>query len=100
MPPNTSVPLIFQLLPFAFMFGVFYFLIIKPQKQKQKEHQLMVDGLKKNDEIVTSGGIHGTIVNVKDKTFVIRVDETAKIEIDKAAVAYVEKQRSENSQGK
>ena len=51
----------------------------------------MVDDLKRNDEIVTSGGIHGTIVNIKDKTITIRVDDNVKIEIDRSAVARVEK---------
>ena len=46
----------------------------------------------KNDEIVTTGGIHGTIVNVKDKTLVIRIDENVKMEIEKNCVAYVKKQ--------
>ncbi len=53
----------------------------------------MIDSLKKNDEIVTSGGIHGTIVNVKDKTFVVRIDENTKIELDKVSIAYTKKVR-------
>lgn len=80
-------------IPLIFVFAVFYFLIIRPQKKKQKEHEEMVKNLKKNDEVVTSGGIHGTIVNVKDKTFVLRVDENAKMEIDKISVGYVKKVR-------
>ena len=82
-----------QMVPLIFLFVVFYFLILRPQQKKQKEHQELVNNLKKNDEIVTAGGIHGTIVNVKDKTFVVRVDENAKIEIDKTAVSHVEKVR-------
>jgi preprotein translocase subunit YajC len=53
----------------------------------------MVSNLKKNDEIVTSGGIYGTIVNVKEKTFVVRIDENAKIEIEKNSVAHTRKTR-------
>lgn len=87
---NTIV----QLFPLLFIFGVFYFLIIRPQMKKQKEHAAMINGLKKNDEVVISGGIHGTIINIKEKTFVVRVDENAKIEVDKASVSYVEKQRA------
>ena len=82
-----------NLVPLLFIFFIFYFLIIRPQQKKQKEHGRMVSGLKKNDEVVTSGGIHGTIVNVKDKTFVVRVDENAKIELDKASIAYAKKVR-------
>ena len=92
MQPNPNAG-IFNFIPLIFIFLVFYFLIIRPQQKKQKEHQKMVDNLKKNDEVVTSGGIHGVIVNVKEKTFVLRVDENARIEIDKNAVAYVKIQR-------
>jgi len=84
---------IMNLVPLIFIFVIFYFFLIRPQQKKQKEHQQMVGNLKKNDEVVTSGGIHGTIVNVKDKTFVVRIDENAKIEIDKNSIAYVEKAR-------
>jgi preprotein translocase subunit YajC len=51
----------------------------------------MINNLKKNDEIVTGGGIHGTIVNIKEKTVVVRIDDNVKIEIDRTAVARVEK---------
>lgn len=84
---------ILNFIPLIFIFIVFYFLIIRPQQKKQKEHQKMVAGLKKNDEIVTTGGVYGTIVNIKEKTFVIRVDENAKIEVEKNSIAYVRKTR-------
>ena len=73
-------------IPLILIFVIFYFLLIRPQKQQQKQHQQMISNLKKNDEIVTTGGIHGTIVNVKEKTFVLRVDDNARMEIDKHAV--------------
>jgi len=88
--PNAGI---FNFIPLIFIFIVFYFLIIRPQQKKQKEHQGMVASLKKNDEIVTTGGIFGTIVNVKEKTFVVRVDENAKIEIEKNSIAHVRKAR-------
>ncbi|MEI6631994.1 MAG: preprotein translocase subunit YajC [bacterium] len=80
-----------NLLPLVFIFGIFYFLIIRPQKSKEKEHQKMLSALAKNDEVVTTGGIHGTIVNVKDKTVVVRVDENVKLEIEKNCVGYIKK---------
>jgi preprotein translocase subunit YajC len=92
MQPTPGSP-IQALIPFIFIFVVFYFLLIRPQQKKQKEHQAMIANLKKNDEIVTTGGIHGTIVNIKEKTFVVRIDENAKIEIDKPSVAYAKKVR-------
>jgi preprotein translocase subunit YajC len=54
----------------------------------------MVKGLAKNDEVVTSGGIHGTIVNVKETSVVLRIDDNAKMEVDKFAVSYMIKKKS------
>ena len=88
--PNAGI---LNFIPLIFIFIVFYFLIIRPQQKKQKEHQAMVTNVKKNDEIVTTGGLYGTIVNIKEKTFVVRIDESAKIEIEKNSVAYVRKVR-------
>ncbi|MEM7817177.1 MAG: preprotein translocase subunit YajC [Candidatus Aenigmatarchaeota archaeon] len=92
-------PIIYQFLLILPIFVIFYLVFLRPQIRQQKKHQEMINNLKKNDEIVTIGGIHGTIVNVKDKTFVIRVDDNVKIEIDKSAIAYVKKYR-ENDQTK
>jgi preprotein translocase subunit YajC len=92
MQPNSNTGIL-GLAPFIFIFIVFYFLIIRPQSKKQKQHQAMIGKLKKNDEVVTGGGIHGTIVNVKDTTFVLRIDENAKIEIDRGSVSYLKKAR-------
>ena len=87
--------------PFAhlfFMFGIiaiFYFLIWRPQQQKQKDHDKKVSELKKNDDIITNGGIHGTIVNIKDKTFVVRIADNVKIEISRSAVAGIKKKQGD-----
>jgi preprotein translocase subunit YajC len=90
MPQVASNPLL-QLIPFLFIFVIFYFLVIKPQKDKARQHQKTIDALKKNDEIVTIGGIHATVLNVKEKTLVVRIDDNTKIEIDKSAVGRLEK---------
>jgi preprotein translocase subunit YajC len=58
----------------------------------------MISALKKNDEIITTGGIHATIVNVKEKTYVIRVDDNTRIEISKTAVAGLKRKPEENKQ--
>ena len=80
-----------QLFPFILMFAILYFLIIRPQRKKQRDHQTMLGNLKINDIVVTNGGIIGKIVNIKkDKNIiVIRVDETTKtkVELQKGAVA-------------
>ncbi len=90
MQPNQPSPII-SFIPIILIFIIFYFLLIKPQQKIKKEHEKMIANLKKNDEVVTTGGIHGTIVNVKDTTLVLKVDENVKIEIDKSAVAYLKK---------
>ena len=80
-----------QLFPLALIFIIFYFLLIRPQKQKEKEHQKMLAGINKNDEIVTLGGIHATVVNVKEKTLILRIDENVKMEVEKSSIAYIKK---------
>lgn len=95
MNPGTgSAPgIVANLLPLAFIFVIFYFLLIRPQQKKQKEYQKMLSELKKNDEIVTNGGIHGTILNIKEDTITLKIDDNVKIEINKNAVGYVKKSR-------
>jgi preprotein translocase subunit YajC len=89
MPESTAVNPLVQLFPLALIFVIFYFLLIRPQKQKEKEHQKMLGAIAKNDEVVTLSGIHGTIVNVKEKTVILRIDEDVKMEIEKSSVAYI-----------
>jgi preprotein translocase subunit YajC len=91
MQPQTANPLM-NFVPLILIFVIFYFMLIRPQRQKEKEHQKMLGAVAKNDEVVTSSGIHGTIVNVKDKTVILRVDENVKIEVEKNCIAYVKKQ--------
>jgi len=78
-----------SLLPFALMFLVLYMLILRPQMKKQKDQQRLIDELEKKDAIVTSGGIHGVIENIKDDILVVKVAENVKIEISRAAVSKV-----------
>ncbi|MCX5680038.1 MAG: preprotein translocase subunit YajC [Candidatus Omnitrophica bacterium] len=75
-----------NLMPVVLIFIVFYFLLIRPQKKTQDEHKKMVAGLKKNDEVITAGGIHGTIMNVKDNTVTLKVDDNVKVEVQKSSV--------------
>lgn len=89
-PASTTSSMLGMFLPFALMIFVFYFLIIRPQSKKQKEHQKMLDALEINDRVVTSSGIIGIIVNIKNdkNSIVIRVDDTTgtRIEFQKSAV--------------
>ncbi len=76
-----------QFLPIILLFVGMWFLIIAPQRKRQKAHDKMLSELKTGDEIVTSGGIYGTITNVKDDRFVVRVADSTKIELGKNFVA-------------
>ncbi len=96
-PQASQVNPIVNLFPLIFIFIIFYFLLIRPQKAKDKEHQKMLQNLNKNDEVVTSGGIHGTVVNVKDKSVILRVDDNVKIEVEKNCIAYVKKLQDTSS---
>ena len=88
MPSQGPSPMI-NFLPIIFIFLIFYFLVIKPQKKQQAEHKAMIENLNKNDEVVTVGGVHGTIVNTKDKTFILRVADNLRMEVDKSAISYL-----------
>ena len=74
------------LMMFAAITLIFYFMIIRPQARRQKEHQKMLAELKKGDKVVTSSGIHGTIVDTEENAFIIRVADNVNLKFDKAAV--------------
>lgn len=78
-----------SLLPFVLMFVVLYLLILRPQMRKQKAQQRLIDELEKGDQIVTSGGIHGEIQNLRDDIIVLKIAENVKIEVSRAAVSRV-----------
>ncbi len=77
------------LLPFALVFVIFYFLLIRPQRTKQKKHQGMVEQLKAGDKIITSGGIHGTIMGVQEDKIELRIASNTKVDISKNAIAVI-----------
>ena len=64
-----------MMMPMILIFAIFYMLVFRPQKKEQQEKKKMRETLKKNDQAVTAGGIHGTVVLVKEKTVVLRVDD-------------------------
>ncbi len=77
------------LITFGLIILIFYFLIIRPQKKKDRETKAMLDAVKKGDKVVTIGGIHGTVVTVKESTVVVKVDDNARIEFTKGAISSV-----------
>ena len=86
-----------QFAPLLFIGVIFYFLLIRPQQKQRKQHQALVTSLKTGDKVVTSSGIHGIIANVKEGTFLVKVADNVKLEIDKAAVAAIEKSSADTA---
>lgn len=74
-------------LPLVLMLVVFYFLMIRPQQKRMKEHAAMVEALKKGDEVVTNGGLGGTVTKVGDAYMMMRVADNVEVSVQKAAVA-------------
>ena len=73
-------------LPFVFIFGIFYFLVILPQKKQKQQLQDLITQLKINDEVVTNGGIIGKIKEVRENSFIILSGEKSFLEVGKSAV--------------
>lgn len=78
-----------MVLTFVIWIAVFYFLLILPNKKKQKKHQEMVDSLKEGTEVITSGGIKGTVLSTAGEYVDIRVDKGVKLTIRKSAIAAI-----------
>lgn len=87
----TNNPQIVSLLYIVALFAILYFLMIRPQQQRQKKHQEMMKGLKVDDSVITVGGLLGTIVKVKENTFVLRVADNVRLEFLKSSISQVTK---------
>ena len=83
------------LLPLILIFGIFYFILIRPQQKKARKHQNMLSNLSKGDAVVTEGGIYGSVIGLKDNVVVLRIakvkDEDVKIEVSRARIAFMNK---------
>ena len=99
-PAGDQPNLLFQLLPFIAIGFIFYFLMIRPQSKQRQERQQMISAVKKNDRVLTIGGIWGTVTNVQpeDDSVTIRVDESTgtKLEFSMGAIARVDRGEEED----
>jgi preprotein translocase subunit YajC len=88
---QESPPIWFQLLPWVAIFAIFWFLLIRPHQKQQKEREAMLGQVKKNDRVVTSGGIFGTVTNVRDKELTLKIDDAnnVRIRVTRSAVAAI-----------
>lgn len=71
---------------FLMVFVIFYFLVFQPQSKQRKEHEKMLKELKKFDEVVTSGGVFGVIMNVRPESITLKIDENVRIEVEPSAI--------------
>jgi len=84
----AGAPSMFQsLFPLIIIFGIFYFLLIRPQQKKAKEHKAVLDNLKKGDSVITSGGIYGTIFSLTPTQVVLIISENVKIKVARSYIA-------------
>lgn len=73
-------------LPLILMFAIFYFLLIRPQQKKTKQHREMINSLKKGDRIITSGGIHGRITGASETTLTVEIAEKVRVKVNRGNV--------------
>jgi preprotein translocase subunit YajC len=76
-----------SILPIVLMFGVFYLLLIRPANKQRKEHQALLNALKKDDEVVTTGGIYGRIVSVDERVVALEIADKVKIRVLRERIA-------------
>jgi preprotein translocase subunit YajC len=76
-----------SLIPIILMFVIFYFLLIRPQQKKTKEHREMINRLKKGDRVITSGGLYGQITAVNDTTMTVEIADKVRVKIARGNVA-------------
>lgn len=84
---NAGPSFVQNLIPLVALLAIFYFLLYRPQAQKQKDHESMVKALKKDDRVVTQGGLHGRVAEVADDTVVLDVGGKGRLTFDKNAIA-------------
>jgi len=85
-PQDGGGGLLVQLVPFALILGIFYFIILLPMKRRQKRVQEFQDGLKVGDRVVTTSGIYGQITKINEKSIRLQIADKVQIEVAKAAV--------------
>ncbi|MFN3411115.1 MAG: preprotein translocase subunit YajC [Exilispira sp.] len=95
-PVSSTSSFIVNLLPILAIIVIFYFLLILPQNKQKKKHEQMIASLEKGDEVITTSGIFGTVVGVKEDSITIKVDDNTTIRILKGAVASIKKKDTQN----
>jgi preprotein translocase subunit YajC len=84
--PAGASPLI-SFFPLVLVFVIFYFLLIRPQQKKAKEHREMLERLKKNDEVLTSGGLYGKVVSLADNVVTVEVAPNVRVRVNRPQIS-------------
>jgi len=79
-------------LPIIFIFVIFYFLLIRPQQKRQKEHRNLLGNLKVGDNVLTSGGIYGRITGIKENIVTVEISDKVRVKVSRGNIAGVESQ--------
>jgi preprotein translocase subunit YajC len=87
--------LISTLIMFGAIFFIFYFMIIRPQQKRAKEREKMLSNIEKGDKVITSGGVHGVIAGLDEKTALLQISDNVKVKIDRSAITSVVSKKSE-----
>lgn len=78
-----------MLIPWIAILGIFYFLLIRPQQKERQKHQTMLDALKRGDQVLTQGGLYGTVQALKGKTVELKISDDVKVLINRGYIAQV-----------
>jgi preprotein translocase subunit YajC len=89
VPGLTGPSPVMTILPFILIFVIMYFLVIRPQQKKAKDHQEMLTKLKKNDEVMTSGGIYGKVISLADSVVTLEVAPNVRIRVHRPQISAV-----------
>lgn len=89
--PQGGMAAFMNIVPLIFMFAIFYFLLIRPQQKKAKEHRALLDALKVGDSVKTAAGIHGKVAAIEDQVITLEIATGVKIKVDKPFVTTVVK---------
>lgn len=87
--PGGGGDFFISLLPLVLIFAVFYFLLIRPQQRKMKDHRALIEGLKRGDQVLTSGGILGKITKVEDTTVTVEIAKDVQVQVQRSTIADV-----------
>lgn len=78
-----------SIVPFLLIIVIFYFLILRPQQKRQKERVKLLESIKKGDKVITTGGIHGVVEGIEDKSLLIKVSDSVKMKFERSAVTTI-----------